>query len=239
MKEFEVQRMFRETLGVDLRRSYFPNLLRMDEATTRQFQSQVQESGGTIRIAVHPYFNRLDMMNQSVSKYLQNWERLLAADSGKKVPLVVLECGGGSYKGTQELIKKATPEHQQKKIYFVPTYEADPTPMWNYRGESKPNDDPDVEERAWEKLVGLLKKSGIKKVIIGGQYLKVVKGKAVWDNGFFERQLLAKGNNFLQNYTLSNCVGGAVVNLSKDFEIEVSNIAFPHRRSIALGMIKS
>ncbi len=79
-----------------------------------------------------------------------------------------------------------------------------------------------------------MQRLGVKKVLVGGQYLQVY-ARTDWDTGSFSEQLQAKGNDYLNDKTLGNCVGVTIHELAKKFQVEISSIAFPHRRARAYG----
>ena len=178
------------------------------DATESQLENLRKESskfGHKVRVIVHPFYEVEDKSNMKTSAVI----RLLKSDSDQRLPILIFEESDKCSLYTQS---SNTLENQKGAgIYLVPTVIGAPHPTGG-----------------WEKLEDILKKAGIKNMLIGGRYLTYqdeMDGVADYQS-HFKNVLERQGYN--PPSSLAGCVGIVAGIFSKsDFNIQLSNISYP------------
>lgn len=80
----------------------------------------------------------------------------------------------------------------------------------------------------WPPLLDLLEEVGMKKVIIGGMYLKIIRAHEP-GGSLYHQQRQQKGALNL-NYTLNRCCGKAALWLATRFEVDFCALTYPQTR---------
>lgn len=213
---------------------FFPNLLTLTAEQRLKATELIERYGGRVRIIVHPYFDELSG-NVKFARYTEVLTRLFGSESKQSIPMIIFEEGGYKYRQTQGRVETMIPEANKEKIFFIPTFDCSPIPDISYSGTLKCWQKTEADRCAvWNKLMQAMSGLGIKQVLVGGQQLKVYKGNYDWDGGYLKAQFESRGNDCLNGFCLGNCVGTTAIRLAEKFEVEISNIAFPERRSTVL-----
>ncbi len=223
------------------KREYLPNLLQMDYLDRERLADQVEKSGGKVRIVVHPEFNRVvPEEGTELWRVRKAFEKMIGSDSEKSLPMIIFVEGGSEYEYLKEMWKEYANPVQLEKMYLVPTYRGDPRPIHNYRGQQSgvPAWDPyQVKEMRWKDLVRVYRETGIENCLIGGENLVVADklDEEMEDQGSLRYQTKKKTEKDIDEVNWNQCVGQVATRLAREFEVEFSSVAFPHRRMHALG----
>jgi hypothetical protein len=200
------------------------NFFELSDGQKENLTQKIASSNGVIRIFVHPFYEDyynitvFDENNIDDKKRKDNVIEVLrrVAESGhnEKPPIFIFE-EAGHYERDHllEKLNNTIKSEIQDPLYIVPTIAGDPTP-YEKTGDPQVDDNVPYEER-WEKLIATYKQIGVKKAILGGMNLFIVKDQS-------ESEL--KDNMY-------ECVGKAAEKLSPHFDIQISSAAYPHNRS--------
>jgi hypothetical protein len=221
---------------------YLPNLLQLDYRQRETLADQVKKSEGKVRVMVHPEFNRVvPDEGTELWRVRKGFEKMIESDSEKSLPMIIFVEGGSEYEYLKEVWKEYANPVQLPKMYLVPTYKDNPRPMHNYRGQQSgvPAWDPyQVKEMGWKDLVQVFRETGIENCLIGGENLVVAEelDEEMEDQGPLRYQIRKKTEKNTDEIHWNQCVGQVAARLSREFEVEFSTVAFPHRRMHALGV---
>ncbi len=183
------------------------SLTTMDWLENRTFKKELAESSGCVRIFIHPCcptlsqtsFNRapLEYTDGITIEPLRFLKKISTTKALKKTPIIVFEDRGNMW-DFNNFLKDI---RLTRNLYLIETESEDPCP-----------------KVGWERIRKILRKIGVKKIIIGGIYL--------YEYG---------GDVYRKNYpamTVRGCVHGAGVELSKEFEIKISHFVNPGPSSV-------
>lgn len=222
----------------------FPNVLELSGADRDRLEDQLKSANGKLRVVVHPFFLKVaEDEGTTLSTIRNGWMKLMASQSDKSLPVLFFAQGGYEYEYLQELWKGNASDQQREKIYFVPTYNADPRPLTNYHGQSAWADSFDPHQtrnRDWKRLMDILDDAGVKQCLVGGEFLTVASeaGTIYADQTELRHQMAKTADTQEKEKFWNECVGEAAGRLAQRFEVEFSNLAFPHRRVHAMGLKK-
>lgn len=220
---------------------YLPNLLQMNYQDRERLAGQVKKSSGKVRVVVHPEFNTvIPDEGTELWKVRKAFEKMIRSDSEVSLPMVIFVEGGPEYEYLREVWKEHASPIQQEKMYLVPTYKENPRPIHNYRGQQSgvPAWDPyQVKEMGWKDLVRVFRETGIESCIIGGENLVIADklDEEMEDQGALRYQIVKKAGKRLDDVHWNQCVGQVASRLAREFDVQFSSAAFPHRRTHAEG----
>lgn len=192
----------------------FLNLTEEERAALRE---RIAEHKGLIRIFVHPYqyqgpddYHDDEMSKEAVEKKLKAIDtaikRMANLPQEHTPPILFME----GKKRVREL-KQRLQEHLEQAAYVIPTNdegeENSPEPKFDSPGKETAEAS---SAENWQRFSRMLREAGVKKIIIGGMLFDIEQDP---DN---PREL-----------NMLHCVGTAVQQFSKDFDVEVSNLTFP------------
>jgi len=181
----------------------------------------VERNKGIVRIMVHPYFveqkipdpgDRIKSAVQGFEVVEKGFKNILQVKSS--TPVFLFE-GYNQIPNTREKISPILKE-SGRKIYFIPTFPDDSIPFVDRKSNKR------GQKRNWNVLIETMKLLGVKKIMIGGM------------------TFIIRTNRFsdgLEGKSLDGCMGDIIEKLKGDFEIEVSNLAYPQSRK-DLNIIK-
>ncbi len=228
------------------------NFLELSESEYNALREKVEKNGGLVRVVVHPFYPHnfdydesrfsteqiegLEKKRKKYEEFIAATERLFNTDPDKNPPILVfeeefnLETYKDSYMG----------RNYRNEPYVIPTFTDRPVPQFD-KNETPLNKNYD-EDKSWDKLREMLKGAGVKKIIIGGTQLRFFTTGELKEWFIQEMEAHKKVEELKDGEKLgcelSGCVGSAINELSKDFEIEISNLAFPASGSVIRKLIK-
>lgn len=225
-----------------------PNLLKLSSSESEVFTQQIENSNGTVRFWVHPFFNNEDVKRGLISgadlKLLTEQRkalvRLLKSKSDQILPIIILLEGGLPYKRGREFIQKVVSSETKDKIYVIPTYKKNPKPITSYSGQEEwdysNTSQTDTGEPGWSALLDLLEKSGVKKVLLGGENLKArivdTRTERSKGQGLLSKQVNSQFSKreVPNEISFSECIGVLGEILASKFKIEISHLSYPQNR---------
>ena len=208
-------------------------LFSISKVELHELRKRILENGGTVRVFIHPFFYDYAIKyNPKGSRPSHNLDRIQILKNGigkiigkpsiKTPPVFMLE-EQEHMDESKQIIKSEF--HPEQPIYWIPTEPNSADPMIKNAIDS------------WEKLRKMFLYLGVKKVIIGGMYLKVVHGYDLDPDMMEYRKQRRKNHAKNMEYDLLKCVRGAVTGFSQDrhykhvFDVEISNFNFPDSRN--------
>ena len=161
-------------------------------------KGKILESKGIVRIMIHPYY----MEQKELDVDHKKSPRVAIVDTGFKrilqtkstAPVFLFEAYNQVFSTSAKIIPIL--KEAGNEIYMVPTFEDNPQPFMGYASEKRGEE--------WYEFIDLIKKLGVKKLVIGGMHLGTAQ--------------------------LSGCVGVAIEMLKRHFEIQVSALTSPGSR---------
>lgn len=195
----------------------FVDFLNLSPEQEDELKKSIEENNGLVRIFVHPFFNKITpnykkeraekikVMNLALQK-------ILSLPKEKTPPILFFE-EMEKISELEDNIQAIGTTEFKNKVYTVPTFRKDPEPaILDTDGRLIRN-----PEKHWKVMNEKLKSMGVKKIFIGGmEFLTYALGRS-WPNEPDKIEFLG-------------CVGESVRRLSKDFDVEVSHLAFPDNR---------
>jgi hypothetical protein len=220
----------------------FPNLLKLDAERERKLKEQVERSDGKVRVAVHPGFHHETPEKGSLLyRVREGLKKVIRSEAENNLPLIVFVEGGGAYNALAADWKRQASKVQRDRTYFVPTHKSDPRPMLGYSGVSRWSfiGDEKIEvDYDWEPVMRILTKAGVRRCLVGGEYLLV--SEVLGDfNRADQSDLLsqvAEQNGGKQDEYWVGCVGEVAARLAQRFTIESSNLSIPDGRLQIMGI---
>lgn len=202
----KIKEFFKEEKSEQENNEEIVDFLTLSQKQENLLRQRIEENQGLIRIFVHPHFEKLPLTispekNDRMKVMNLALQRMIALP-GEKIPPIFFFEEEGEIPRLERIIKSIG---LKNKIYTIPTFPLSPEPsiIGMNQGES--------EEKNWGIIIEKLKSAGVKKIIIGG-------------TKFLTYVLEPDEVKFL------GCVGEAMNRLSRDFDIEVSHLSFPHNR---------
>lgn len=189
------------------------NFLTLPEPDLKILKNEIKDSKNLIRIFVHPYFEepqkKMSRREEKIEKMQGVIEKVLGSKSEKVPPIFVME-----EEDRISRLKYLIQDIIANKVYIIPTYSGSPEPKFKPKGALKEKEFFLPAKETWEKLIKKFKNLGVEKIIIGGMYLGV-------SNSLYGKE---------KEPRLLRCVGDTINHLSRDFEVEISNLTFPDSR---------
>ncbi len=179
---------------------YPRELFNLSDSEIDEVKRQVNAVGGLARVFVHPYYDLNCGRVVCPGKVSRGLERILTSSSPLTPPVIIFE----EVDMVDETWRRLRPMLQktEKKVFFIKTMQHSPIPI-------KPafvrNNSFDAR---WEAIIEVLRRLGVKTVLIGGQRLSI---------HYFSY--------------LSGCVGYTASVFSKSgIKVEISSLAEPDSR---------
>ncbi len=194
----------------------FFNVFNLPKLEAEVLKERVEKNKGIIRIFVHPFFEEVRSWHtpdqkRDIEAIGHAIEKILDLGSEKTPPLFIAQ-------DQLEDLEAKLKDKGITSVYVIPTFIASPEPRLpkEMNLASSGIRDSIRESPNWQILENQLESLGVKKILIGGMWLdiKVTPG---WGNS-------------TKRIDLSNCVGTMATVLSKHFEVEISNFAYPQSR---------
>lgn len=190
----------------------------LDNVQTTVLKKRIALFNGLIRIFIHPFYeeNHESICWQEKNAYprvefpSKGLTRILSLPSNKTPPVIVFEELCNLLKTKVRLSQMNS--KSDNEVYLLSTYPDQSVP--NLLAEQQQSIDDKIN---WWNLISTFRNLDVKKIIIGGQRLIVQPG---YDH--------TNSKNF--KYETRRCVGGAIKNLGRNFQIEVSTLTHPHSR---------
>jgi hypothetical protein len=192
---------------------------KLSEPERESLKVEIENSKGTIRLFVHPFF---DFYNSIEPKYMgnlvnakfvrQGMDKILHS-SKTRLPVLIME-EEPFVDTTLETLRQTNPENS---VYVVPTEEEMSVPIaMPYK---QPQDSEGMEQNYyenWRVFIAQLSLLGVKKILVGGSFFWADNKGGIG---------VGKG---------SGCMGSAIKQLrnSKDFEVIISHFSNPHGRKM-------
>lgn len=198
----------------------FPNLWELSIEEAENLQRHIEKYKGAIRLFVHPFYEsaehypRASHEAELLNRIDRAIKQMAEIDSDKTPAVFLME----PYQKAAELPKHFDKKRINNKFFVIPTQPASPQPF--FEGDKKGLDADIHWSKNWSVFSDWLKELGVKKILIGGQYL--IMGTRVSHQSQKTPQK--------ENLELRGCVGAASRMLARDFEVEFSNFAFPKTR---------
>lgn len=210
------------------------DLLSLSEEENELLVSRIQTSDGVIRVFVHPYYYEkmrardgearameedtlldtiggiTDSSLKKLDRIYETIPRIVRSCAEKGPPIIFFEEEPRIKKLGVELDEMLSQSSSGARAYLVPTFEDRATPRVAITADDQSMARQDEEN--WPLLIDQFKTLGVKKIIIGGTFLTIEKG---------ENERTAQ-----YNY----CLGTARNELSKSFDVSLSELTFPHGR---------
>ncbi|MFA7253149.1 MAG: hypothetical protein WC107_01175 [Patescibacteria group bacterium] len=228
------------------------DLLNLSSGEEIEFNERVAMFNGQVRVFVHPFYwlSREPVDEDTKNSEIEALEvikflfKLFETDKDKFPPTIVMDEYAAADE-VKDIYDRKVPD--DRSIYTVETLVNESMPA-----VTRPEgfDEDEIEafiqkhfHEYWQKMIDVLKKAGVKKIIISGMDLELTKIGEETPEYVIEtmlpylRQRYQKGvKNF--DYYAKYCVGTAVWKLASDFEIEISRFAVPHGRKELLDYEK-
>ncbi len=182
-----------------------------------KLKAHIEEYHGVIRIFVHPFFESAEIYPkdpekaEKVRRIDQVLQRMAEMEPARTPAIFLLE----PFRKIEELPSHFNGGSFRNKFYVVQTDSASPQPY--FKGDAVGVDGNIHWSKNWSVFTDWLKELGVKKIIIGGQYLFI--GTRIFNFGQHKSKK--------EDLELQGCVGTASRMLGQQFEIEFSNFASP------------
>lgn len=189
------------------------NFLELSEAEENLLKKRIEENQGLIRVFVHPYFEKISpFLNKKRAEQMKVMnlalQKILSLPEEKTPPILFFE----EEEEIPQLEEGIGDIELKNKIYTIPTFSCNPGPRIN-----KEEFNVKTIEKNWKVVIDKLKSLEVKKILIGGIQLLA----------FAEASFSPDKSDEIK---YQGCVGGAINHLSENFDIEISNLAFPESR---------
>jgi hypothetical protein len=192
-----------------------------------------------VRVFVHPFFYQYtekykpevkqpDYNLHKLEEIKKGLLKILEKPEETTPPVFILE-EAEHLDETKQAINEEGGSHNP--AYFVPTHAKSAVP------DVKGGNGKLYDFESWEEFRKIFLDLGVRKVIIGGMYLKVVHGYDLDPDMFEYRTQRRSKGAYNMEYDIEKCVRAAVSGLSQDehfehvFDVEISNLTFPNSRS--------
>ena len=186
-------------------RRLIKGLFELSQSELIILKKDIEYCSGIIRVFIHPYYRKNNEVLQIDEKQKQRYEKglklMFESISMEKPPVFIMEEKIAVPNFISEVIKIL-----KDKVYLIKTHEDTAEPDIIEQSGDYEND----VKKNWTELIEKLKSLGVKKIIIGGREFIV---------------------DSFDNKKVTACVGNAINNLSKDFEIEISNLVLPDEKN--------
>ncbi|KKU50915.1 MAG: hypothetical protein A3A28_01575 [Candidatus Sungbacteria bacterium RIFCSPLOWO2_01_FULL_47_32] len=193
------------------------NLWELSGEEIGELRSRIEVSRGLVRMFIHPFYEASEQYPEK-SREAELLQRIdeglkrIATLAEERTPAIFLM---EPFRKVEELSRSFSDVALKNRLYVIPTHSASPQPFLN--GDKEGLDADDCWSENWNILLDWFKELGVKKVMIGGQYLII--GRTIYHP--------EQGRASKDELELRGCVGAAGRMFEKDFEVEFSNFAFP------------
>lgn len=213
---------------------HFVNLFNLTLEEEFTLKNSVDGNSGGIRILVHPFWDT-GASEEAQQNYSRSLSRLLKSEGLREVPSVIFE-EEGKFEQTKERIKtELDPSASEITFYLVPTQTGRPEPKPDKDSTNLSRENTELAENNWQRLTDVLTKVGVKKILVGGKSLATYIGENERES--YQQQFAQKWPEG-EKIIVGHCVGQAIQNLAKHFEVDISGIAFPHSRATIKRQLK-
>jgi len=185
--------------------AHYFDIFNLSEEERQALISRIQESDGVVRVLVHPYYSLHEIHCQGQIDDLGRIDGMLHKILGRKKddrpPVIIME----GYQTINELYNLLR-EFNQDDIYIAPTFCDTAQPYPSAESLQYPIEKEKTSPN-WQEYIDLLTGLGVRQILIGGQYLSI--------NNM--QHMRTDENRY------SRCVGFAINNLRKNFDLRISN----------------
>lgn len=200
------------------------NFFELDEKAEAELRERIKVNDGLVRVLVHPYFdtskhqvvNRTshEKRRNAIERAIEGWMKKTADETP---PLFFME----EWRKVANLQERlmAKPQNVNNLAYIVPTVTEGPEPKLSKER---------WRENSWAVLFKKFRELGVKRVIMGGQLLRV----ELWDLNVLTSYEDLKNPMSQEEVRLAilGCVGAAAMEFSEKFDVEISSLSAPLRR---------
>ena len=210
------------------------NIAAISPSQTQRLKTRIAASHGLVRVFIHPYYEKytnskdyrdriIDNQYPKIDAIEKGLARILSLPPEKTPPVIIFE-ESNKLNETARTIADIN-QNSGNEVYLVPTR----------RGKSEPLFHGDDAEcwNGWQKIFEYFKQWQVTKTLIGGCRLTISNSEnfqILDDEGQSYRQQLGLLGEVHANSSILQCVGEAIRQLSKHFNIEVSSLTHPHSR---------
>lgn len=130
------------------------NLLETHQQELVEFERKVQKANGKVQVLVHPYFNEEDpefSFPPKLPGYKLRRDKFVQACLTHDIPIIIFE------EESHYPLLPGRIGNLNATLYTVPTIDKEITPVG--------------DTRAWDRLLGILRRAKVTKISVGGQYL--------------------------------------------------------------------
>ena len=185
--------------------AHYFDIFNLAEEERQELVNRIQENDGVVRVLVHPYYSLHEIHSQNQVDDLERIDgmlhKILERKKTDRPPVIIME----GYQTIEELYKLLR-EFNQDDVYIAPTFcdtaQPYPSPDSLQYSTEKEKDSPN-----WPEFINLLEELGVKRILIGGQYISV--------NSM--QHLRTEENRY------GRCVGFVINHLRKNFDLKISN----------------
>ena len=210
------------------------NIASISPSQTQRLQERVAAFHGLVRVFIHPYYEKytnskeyrdriIDNQYPKIDAIEKGLARILSLPPEKTPPVIIFEESSKLNETARTLAD--INQDSGNEVYLVPTR----------RGKSEPLFHGDDAEwwSGWQRIFEYFKQWKVTNTLIGGCRLTIVNSENFQiqdDEGQSYRQQLGLLGEVYTNFCALQCVGEAIRQLSKHFNIEVSSLTHPHSR---------
>ncbi len=200
---------FSQAASLERKTESIRNLFLLTKEEQEILREKIKKNKGVVRIMIHPYYLQ-QKSDKGIEQYISLGRVAVVEEGFKKIlqantdtPIFLFETYD-QIETTKTIVSKNL--RMGNEIYIVPTFPDNSLPYFERAN--------DLTGEEWEEFIKLIKNLGVEKIIIGGMHL--ITGE---DRLFRHEDEL-----------LTGCVGVAVNNLKRSFDIQVSSITSPNSR---------
>ena len=214
----------------------FINLFELTPEEESALKKQVDENRGGIRVLIHPFWDT-GAPEEAQQNYSRSLSRLLSSEGLRKVPLIIFEEEEEELEQTKSKLAAEIESCPGGEItfYLVLTQTGRPEPKPDKDCTNLSKENTELAEKNWRVLTDILKRAEVKKILVGGKGLSAYIGEN--DQLQYQQQFAQKWPGG-EKIVVGHCVGQAIQNLAKYFEVDISAITFPHSRTTIKNQLK-
>lgn len=158
----------------------FHNLNGLTPPLEEKLASAVKQSGDTIQLWIHTHYGEnpepAKSGHEDLSRYKSDRDKMISQSLGGKIPVIAFigmdierPDPDKALREYQKYYNSLNQSDLSPEVYYALTFQDSPTP---FLLESLPNKySLDIEKQCWDKFDALLKKLGVRKVILRGRNL--------------------------------------------------------------------
>jgi len=217
------------------------NLFDISKEGFKKLSERIKDAKGLIRIFIHPFYEYYysdpnEKTDFARSKLMTKGliEKNLSKNIDVVPPLIIFEGRDSIESYRDEIIPSLA--RSTNETYFVPTFNFNSTPNPFY---DPGDDDKEKMDTEWKIMNDLLSSLGVTKIVLGGYQMGFSSEKPDTNIDYidYHQQRKQKGAKN-QKYFPKNCVGNAYAYLSKQFDVELSNFAYPDNREQQIARLE-